>query len=507
MRGLLLAGAVLALCAVRLGSGAARAGDPLRRTRSIPSRRTTSDHNLEPGAKDGYDGGGDRARHAGRPLESMDKIVLSELDAKLPVIVYVAPRRRTRRLGRASGSRRRPTASRWRRRRTSAPRRRSTRAAATSARDLRRKADQRRGGVATRARAEPRAERRSGPIVRCAEATNRDGAGSAAAERHRRGRADAPGAARAVDGCKTKPQGLHPAPRRRADRRRPPGFFTRLLNTLIDPNILAAALPRGPRGDRLRDLPSGSRAAGRARARSRSSPRCSASRCCPSAGAGCCLMLLGVALLVVDVHVPTHGALTLAGLISVAVGSIMLFQNAPAPYHTSKPLVIGVAVVLGGVWAFALSKAVQVRHRPVEVGPQLIAGAVGRGATRRARLRERRALAGAHLRRRAAAPGRAGAGRVARRARAHGPSTRQRIGSSRVNAALIIAAILAFLHRALSLRGDQGRSRVRARHHLPARPPAAAAEGPGPLPADPGRRPDGQGRPAHDHAERSRRRK
>jgi membrane-bound serine protease (ClpP class) len=88
------------------------------------------------------------------------------------------------------------------------------------------------------------------------------------------------------------------------------------------------------------------------------------------------LILLGVALLVVDVHVPTHGALTLAGLISVAVGSIMLFQNAPG-YHTSKPLVIGVAVALGGVWAFALSKAVQVRHRPVEVGPQLIAGSVG----------------------------------------------------------------------------------------------------------------------------------
>ena len=82
-------------------------------------------------------------------------------------------------------------------------------------------------------------------------------------------------------------------------------------------------------------------------------------------------------LLVADVHVTSHGALTVAGLICLAVGSIMLFQNAPAPYHTSKPLVISVAVGLGAVWAFAVSKAWQVRHKPVEVDPQMIAGSVG----------------------------------------------------------------------------------------------------------------------------------
>jgi membrane-bound serine protease (ClpP class) len=87
-------------------------------------------------------------------------------------------------------------------------------------------------------------------------------------------------------------------------------------------------------------------------------------------------MLLGVALLVTDVFVTSHGALTVAGLISLAVGSIMLFQNASG-FHTSKPLVIGIAVTLGAIWAFAISKAVQVRQSPVEVGPQLIAGSIG----------------------------------------------------------------------------------------------------------------------------------
>jgi membrane-bound serine protease (ClpP class) len=82
-------------------------------------------------------------------------------------------------------------------------------------------------------------------------------------------------------------------------------------------------------------------------------------------------------LLVVDLHVASHGALTLAGLVCLAIGSIMLFQNAPAPYHTSKPLVIGVAVGLGALWAFAVGKAWQVRRQPVGVDPTFIAGTVG----------------------------------------------------------------------------------------------------------------------------------
>jgi membrane-bound serine protease (ClpP class) len=97
----------------------------------------------------------------------------------------------------------------------------------------------------------------------------------------------------------------------------------------------------------------------------------------PVSWAGFILLLAGVALLVVDVHVTSHGALTVAGLIAMSVGAIMLFQNAPAPYHTSKPLVITIAVVLGSVWAFAVGKAWQVRHNAVQVAPERIAGALG----------------------------------------------------------------------------------------------------------------------------------
>ena len=59
----------------------------------------------------------------------------------------------------------------------------------------------------------------------------------------------------------------------------------------------------------------------------------------PISWAGFALLLLGVGLLVIDAHVVTHGALTVAGLISLVVGSLLLFHNAPSPYnHVNTPL-------------------------------------------------------------------------------------------------------------------------------------------------------------------------
>ena len=73
----------------------------------------------------------------------------------------------------------------------------------------------------------------------------------------------------------------------------------------------------------------------------------------------------------------SHGAITVAGLISLVVGAIMLFRNAPSPYHVSLPLIISIAVVLGLLWGFAMTKAVAVRRKPVSVGPQSIVGQIG----------------------------------------------------------------------------------------------------------------------------------
>ncbi len=185
-----------------------------------------------------------------------------------------------------------------------------------------------------------------------------------------------PGLLQKLNGFKTKPKGfvLHLGGAKIDNVR--PGFFTRLLNTLIDPNIIALLFLAGIAGIGYEIFHPGVVLPGALGLVALITALYGFS-VLPVSWAGLVLLLAGVALLVVDVHVTSHGALTVAGLICLAVGSIMLFQNAPAPYHTSKPLVITVAVVLGSIWAFAVGKAWQVRRAPVEVSPEAIAGAVG----------------------------------------------------------------------------------------------------------------------------------
>jgi membrane-bound serine protease (ClpP class) len=160
-----------------------------------------------------------------------------------------------------------------------------------------------------------------------------------------------------------------------------PSFFSRLLNTLIDPNLITLLFLAGLAGIGYEIFHPGVVLPGALGAVALVTALFGFS-VLPISWAGLALVLLGIALFVIDAHVVTHGALTIAGLVSFAVGALMLFRNAPAPYHTNSALLISIAVVLGGAWAFAVSKAVGVRRQPVAVGPQTIVGEVGevRGA-------------------------------------------------------------------------------------------------------------------------------
>jgi membrane-bound serine protease (ClpP class) len=155
-----------------------------------------------------------------------------------------------------------------------------------------------------------------------------------------------------------------------------PGFFTRLLNALIDPNIISLLFLAGIAGIGFEVFHPGIVLPGALGGVSLVLALFGFS-ILPISWAGLALILLGVVLMVIDAHVVSHGALTLSGLVSLAVGMLLLFHNAPAPYHTSLPLVISFTLAIGAFWAFALGKAVQVRRRPVTVGPERFLGDEG----------------------------------------------------------------------------------------------------------------------------------
>jgi membrane-bound serine protease (ClpP class) len=155
-----------------------------------------------------------------------------------------------------------------------------------------------------------------------------------------------------------------------------PGFFTRFLNVLIDPNIITLLFLAGLAGIGFEIFHPGVVLPGALGAVALLTALFGFA-VLPISWAGLILLLLGIVLLVIDLHVVSHGAITFAGLVSLAFGAIMLFRNAPSPYHVSTPLVVAVAVGLGLFWAFAMTKAVQIRRSPVRAGPQTIVGAVG----------------------------------------------------------------------------------------------------------------------------------
>jgi membrane-bound serine protease (ClpP class) len=155
-----------------------------------------------------------------------------------------------------------------------------------------------------------------------------------------------------------------------------PGFFTRFLSTLINPNIIGLLFLAGLAGLGFELFHPGVVIPGAFGAICMVCALFGFS-VLPLSWAGLMLVLLGAALLVIDAHVVTHGALTLSGLVAIAIGLITLFHKAPAPYQTNIWLVVTVTALVGGFWAFAISKAVAVRHAPVRVSPQQIVGMEG----------------------------------------------------------------------------------------------------------------------------------
>jgi membrane-bound serine protease (ClpP class) len=89
------------------------------------------------------------------------------------------------------------------------------------------------------------------------------------------------------------------------------------------------------------------------------------------------LGFVGIAfvLFVLDIKAPTHGALTLGGIVSFIFGAYMLFNTAEldVPWAT----IIALALATGGFFAFAIGKALAAQRRRPTTGMEGMIGEVG----------------------------------------------------------------------------------------------------------------------------------
>ena len=155
-----------------------------------------------------------------------------------------------------------------------------------------------------------------------------------------------------------------------------PGFFTRFLSTLIDPNIVSLLFLAGLAGLGFELFHPGAVIPGAFGAICMVCALFGFS-VLPLFWGGMILVLLGAALLVVDAHVTSHGALTLSGLVAMAIGLTTLFHDSGTPYRANVPVIIVLTLLIGGFWALAVSKSFAARRAPVTVGPEQIIGLQG----------------------------------------------------------------------------------------------------------------------------------
>ena len=155
-----------------------------------------------------------------------------------------------------------------------------------------------------------------------------------------------------------------------------PGFITKFLNTIIDPNLISLLFLVGLIGLGFEIFHPGAVLPGVIGAVGMIMALYGFSVLTPSWG-GIALILLGVAMFLVDLHAPTHGVLTVAGVIALGFGLALLFQNAPPGYRVNTWLIVGIGTALALFWVFALTKGMAARRLPVMTGAAAMVGLTG----------------------------------------------------------------------------------------------------------------------------------
>jgi len=90
--------------------------------------------------------------------------------------------------------------------------------------------------------------------------------------------------------------------------------------------------------------------------------------------AGLALILLSLGLFVVDVFAPTHGVLTVGGIVSFFLGSLMLFDRAEPLYRLSLALIIPATLITAAFFVFVFGAGLRAQRLPLKVGREIMLG-------------------------------------------------------------------------------------------------------------------------------------
>ncbi|MBU4615241.1 serine protease [Rhodococcus sp. GG48] len=89
---------------------------------------------------------------------------------------------------------------------------------------------------------------------------------------------------------------------------------------------------------------------------------------------GVLALVMGTALIVIEAHVPTFGALGVVGTLLAGAGVWLLFTEGGLGLEVAVPVTLGVGVVGVGIAAVTGRKVLRARRTPVRSGVQSLVG-------------------------------------------------------------------------------------------------------------------------------------
>src|SRR6184192_452892 len=89
---------------------------------------------------------------------------------------------------------------------------------------------------------------------------------------------------------------------------------------------------------------------------------------------GLVLIALALMLFIFDVYAPTHGVLTVSGIISFLIGSLMLFNRADPLFRLSLSYIIPATLVTALFFVFLIGKGLRAQLLPIKAGAETLIG-------------------------------------------------------------------------------------------------------------------------------------
>ena len=82
----------------------------------------------------------------------------------------------------------------------------------------------------------------------------------------------------------------------------------------------------------------------------------------PVTATGVLLLVFGVAMIIAEAHLPTHGILGASGVAALIAAGLVLYDTNTSAFEISAPVVILTGLLIGGFLAFAVERAIRARR-------------------------------------------------------------------------------------------------------------------------------------------------